>query len=60
MPTLSQLLRKGRSKTKYKSGTPALQTTLNALQRKRTILPKGSPFKRGVCVKVTTTTPKKP
>ncbi len=60
MPTLSQLLRKGRKKTKVKSGTPALQSTLNALQRKRTELPKGSPFKRGVCVKVTTTTPKKP
>lgn len=60
MPTISQLLRKGRKKTKVKSGTPALQSTLNALQRKRTILPKGSPFKRGVCVKVTTTTPKKP
>lgn len=60
MPTLSQLLRKGRTKTKVKSGTPALQSTLNALQRKRTELPKGSPFKRGVCVKVTTTTPKKP
>lgn len=60
MPTLSQLLRKGRKKTKGKSGTPALQSTLNALKRKRTELPKGSPFKRGVCVKVTTTTPKKP
>lgn len=60
MPTTSQLVRYGRTKTKYKSGTPALETTLNALKRHRTILPKGSPFKRGVCVKVTTTTPKKP
>lgn len=60
MPTINQLLRKGRSRGKTKSGTPALQSTLNALMRKRTILPKGSPFKRGVCVKVTTTTPKKP
>lgn len=60
MPTISQLVRYGRTKTKQKSGTPALETTLNALKRKRTILPKGSPFKRGVCVKVTTTTPKKP
>jgi small subunit ribosomal protein S12 len=32
----------------------------NTLKRKRTMLAKGSPFKRGVCVKVTTTTPKKP
>jgi small subunit ribosomal protein S12 len=37
-----------------------MQTSLNALKRKRVKLPKGSPFKRGVCVKVTTTTPKKP
>lgn len=33
---------------------------MNAVQRRRTYLPKGSPFKRGVCIKVTTTTPKKP
>ncbi len=33
---------------------------MNTLKRKRTMLPKGSPFKRGVCVKVTTTTPKTP
>jgi small subunit ribosomal protein S12 len=33
---------------------------LNALKRKKTELAKGSPFKRGVCIKVTTTTPKKP
>lgn len=37
-----------------------MQTTLDTLHRKRTILPHGSPFKRGVCVKVTTMTPKKP
>lgn len=60
MPTVSQLVRKGRKSGRSKSGTPALQSTLNALKRKRTVLPKGSPFKRGVCVKVTTTTPKKP
>lgn len=33
---------------------------MNTIRRQRTELPKGSPFKRGVCVKVTTTTPKKP
>ncbi|MFA6512332.1 MAG: 30S ribosomal protein S12 [Patescibacteria group bacterium] len=60
MPTISQLVRKGRTSTKAKSGTPALQTSLNALKRKRVALSKGSPFKRGVCVKVTTSTPKKP
>ena len=37
-----------------------MQYTLDSLHRKRTPLKKGSPFKRGVCVKVTTATPKKP
>ena len=37
-----------------------MQYVWNALKRKRTELPKGSPFKRGVCLKVYTTTPKKP
>ena len=60
MPTINQLIRKGRSSAKNKSKSPALQTTLDTLHRKRTTLPAGSPFKRGVCIKVTTTTPKKP
>ena len=60
MPTINQLVKKGRSSHRRKSKTPALQSTFNALRRKRNELPKGSPFKRGVCVKVTTTTPKKP
>jgi small subunit ribosomal protein S12 len=37
-----------------------MQSSLDTLHRKRTTLKKGSPLKRGVCVKVTTTTPKKP
>ena len=37
-----------------------MQSVLDTLHRKRTDLPKGAPFKRGVCLKVTTTTPKKP
>ena len=37
-----------------------MQSVLDTLHRKRTTLPEGSPFKRGVCLKVTTTTPKKP
>ena len=45
MPTISQLVRKGREQTRKKSNTPALQ---------------GCPQKRGVCVRVYTTTPKKP
>ncbi|MBU0636812.1 MAG: 30S ribosomal protein S12 [Patescibacteria group bacterium] len=60
MPTINQLIRKGRSRDKTKSKSPALRTTLDALHRKKTIIPTGAPFKRGVCVKVTTTTPKKP
>lgn len=60
MPTIHQLVRKGRTKTMIKTSTPALELSLNAIKRKRVVLPKGSPFKRGVCVKVTTTTPKKP
>ena len=60
MPTTNQLIRKGRKKVVKKSNTPALQLTLNSLRRSSKELPKGSPFKRGVCLKVTTTTPKKP
>ena len=60
MPTINQLVRKGRHSSKNKTKSPALQSTLDTLHRKRTELPKGAPFKRGVCVKVTTTTPKKP
>ena len=60
MPTINQLTRKGRSKSKKKSKFPALQTTLDTLHRKRSELRRGAPFKRGVCLKVTTTTPKKP
>lgn len=60
MPTVNQLVRKGRKTTRKKSKSPALETTLNTLRRRRTKLPKGSAFKRGVCLKVTTKTPKKP
>ena len=60
MPTFNQLVRKGRKTSKVKSKSPALQSTLDTLHRKRTELAKGAPFKRGVCLKVTTTTPKKP
>ena len=45
MPTISQLVRKGRKKVKKKTKSPALQ---------------GNPQKRGVCTRVYTTTPKKP
>jgi len=60
MPTVNQLLKKPRKKQKAKSSTPALHTVLNSLKRKKRELPEGAPFKRGVCLKVTTSTPKKP
>jgi len=60
MPTINQLVKKPRKSKKAKSNSPALQTTMDTLHRRRKELPKGSPFKRGVCLKVTTTTPKKP
>ena len=60
MPTLNQLVRKGRQSSKKKSKSPAMQNVLDTLKRKRTELPKGCPFKRGVCLKVSTMTPKKP
>lgn len=60
MPTVNQLVRKGRKPNLRKSKTPALQFALDTLHRKRTTLSKGAPFKRGVCTRVYTTTPKKP
>lgn len=58
MPTISQLVRKGRSVKRVKSKSPALHRVTNTLKTKN--YEKDSPFKRGVCVKVTTKTPKKP
>lgn len=57
---MNQLLRKGRVQQKRKTKAPALQFTYDSLHRKRTDFLKGCPFKRGVCTKVYTTTPKKP
>ncbi|MGH7141972.1 MAG: 30S ribosomal protein S12 [Candidatus Saccharimonadales bacterium] len=58
MPTINQLIRKPRDKAKDKSKSPALQRIINNLKTKS--YEKASPLKRGVCVKVTTKTPKKP
>ena len=60
MPTIHQLIRKSRHSKTEKSKAPALQYGLDSLHRKRTLFPKGASLKRGVCVKVTTMTPKKP
>ncbi len=59
MPTVNQLVRKGRKKVGKKTAVPALRLTYNALKNKMTE-GKGSPQKRGVCIQVKTTTPKKP
>jgi small subunit ribosomal protein S12 len=60
MPTINQLVRKGRKVKHKKTKAPALQYTLNAFSQTRTRQAKGAPFKRGVCTKVSTMTPKKP
>lgn len=58
MPTINQLIRRPRRKKTKKSKAPALQSIFNTLKNKELNLP--SPQKRGVCLKVTTMTPKKP
>ncbi len=58
MPTINQLVRKPRTKVTTKSKSPALQRVVNNLKTRN--YEKPAPFKRGVCVKVTTKTPKKP
>ncbi|OGH71016.1 MAG: 30S ribosomal protein S12 [Candidatus Magasanikbacteria bacterium RIFCSPHIGHO2_02_FULL_51_14] len=60
MPTMNQIVRKGRKRKTTKTKSPSLQFTWDSLHRKRTDFRIGSPFKRGVCVKVTTKTPRKP
>jgi len=59
MPTINQLVRKGRKRVIKKTKTPALRFSYNALKN-RMVQSKGSPQKRGVCIQVKTTTPKKP
>ncbi len=59
MPTINQLVRKGRKKITKKGKTPALRFTYNALKN-RMVEGEGSPQKRGVCIQVKTMTPKKP
>lgn len=58
MPTIHQLIKKGRKKISKKSKTPALTFGFNYLKNRPEEYP--SPFKRGVCLKVFTVTPKKP
>lgn len=58
MPTISQLIKHGREPRRYKSKAPALMRGFNVLKNRPAFYP--APFKRGVCIKVTTVTPKKP
>ena len=58
MPTIHQLIKKGRSQVRAKTKSPALSYYFNTLKNKPVY--SSSPFKRGVCLKVFTTTPKKP
>ncbi len=58
MPTINQLVRKPRAIKPKKSGAPHLQRVTNNLKTRN--YDKPAPFKRGVCIKVTTKTPKKP
>jgi small subunit ribosomal protein S12 len=58
MPTINQLVKNRRKKVEVRSKATALRRGFNTLQNAPTSNP--SPFKRGVCTKVTTTTPKKP
>ena len=58
MATINQLIRRGRGSRVYKNKTPALTKSLNVLRNRPVFF--NSPFKRGVCTKVTTKTPRKP
>lgn len=58
MPTINQLVKQGRSQKTYKSKAPVLQRGFNTLKNRPT--DQSAPQKRGVCTKVTTTSPKKP
>lgn len=58
MPTINQLVRNGRKKIRKKSKAVALARGFNTRKNKPTFYP--SPFKRGVCIRVTTKNPKKP
>ena len=58
MPTIHQLVKKGRKPLKTKTKSPALSFYFNSIKNKP--VDSASPFKRGVCLKVFTTTPKKP
>jgi small subunit ribosomal protein S12 len=59
MPTISQLVRKGRKTPKRKTTVAAFHSEFNSVKRKSTAT-EGAPQKRGVCLEVRTVSPKKP
>lgn len=60
MPTINQLVRKGRKSVAKKRKAPALRFSQNTLTGRTRRIKRGNPQKRGVCTQVRTTTPKKP
>jgi small subunit ribosomal protein S12 len=60
LPTVNQLVKRGRKSKAKKSSAPALRYRHNALRQRMVKSDKGSPQKRGVCTLVRTMTPKKP
>ena len=60
LPTINQLVRKGRKAAQKKSKAPALSYTLNSITGQRGQTEKGAPQRRGVCTQVRTMNPKKP
>jgi small subunit ribosomal protein S12 len=60
LPTINQLVRKGRKPLAKKEKAPALQFTNNLIHGRMRRMKMGNPFKRGVCTQVRTMTPKKP
>jgi small subunit ribosomal protein S12 len=60
VPTINQLVRRGRKPKRSKTKAPALQYIFNSYKQRRIQQRKGAPQKRGVCTQVRTQTPKKP
>jgi len=60
LPTINQLVRKGRTPLRKKTKAPALRFNFNSFVQRSIRTNKGSPQKRGVCTQVKTMTPKKP
>ena len=60
MPTVNQLIRKGRKRVPSKGKAPALRFRYNSLKNRTVWSSKGAPQRRGVCIQVRTVAPKKP